>query len=77
MTTDAIRIDVKSEDARGVSASIMYSVSPEHEDWLVKLISDGFTTDDALEVIAISIALRTDKVTRNSRPEIENPFRPL
>ena len=75
MTIEAIQIGVGSNEAKGVSASIMYSVPPEHRDRLIKLISDGLTTNDALEVIAKSIALRTDKVTRDSRPEIENPFR--
>ncbi len=75
LTVEAIRIGVGSNEAKGASASIMYSVPQEHRDWLLKLIADGLTTDDALEVIAKSIALRTDKVTRESRPEIENPFR--
>jgi hypothetical protein len=73
--TEAIRINgLKSDKIRGVSASVMYSVPVESRVQLSNLIADGLTTEDALEVIAGSISLRTDRVTRVSRVQNENPF---
>ena len=67
-----------SSKVRGVSASVMYGIREEDRDRLVSLISDGFTTDDALEGIALTVSDRTGKVVRESRrrKKNENPFRP-
>lgn len=77
MTREAVtRIPVHSKNVRGIAASIMYSIPPEHRDWLDTLIASGMTTDDALEVIARGISLRIGKVVQETRPKVENPFRP-
>ena len=67
-----------SSKVRGVSASVMYGIREEDRDRLVILIADGLTTDEALEVIALTVSDRTGKIVRESRrvADNENPFRP-
>ena len=73
---DAIRVPVSDAQARGTSASIMYAIPEEGREQLNDLIAFGMTTEEALEVLARSMARRTERVVREtSSRRIANPFR--
>lgn len=59
---------------RGGDASVMLAARDDEK--LTKLTREGLTTEQALDVIADSIAVHVDPIT-NPREIHANPFRPV